>query len=330
MENYLNQAVDFLKNSGYRTFAAIFVLIIGIYIIRNLLKLIKLGILSTEIDTSLVNFILTIVKFVFYLALILYCLSIMRVSMTGFIAALSALTLAIGLSIQNTISSVANGIVLFFIHPFKVGDFIDINGVSGSVREINIMHTILNTPDNRRVIMPNSSVFNGTIVNYSANQIRRVDLKISVDYDADTEFARKVLLEACGKHPLVLKEPAPTVRWNAHNDSYLEFVIKVWTESNNYWSVAWDLDEIACRTLQENGICIPFPQITLSYRDGSEGEKHEKAENDISMKTKPDGKKKIVPPEMEGKFSFVDPTDELPVDDDGSDANSGSEDFNGV
>ena len=269
MENIMDQAVEFLKASGYRTLTAVFVFVMGLIIIKNLVKMIKFGVLSSDMDASLVNFVLNVFKFILFFALILYCLSILQVSMTGFIAAISALTLAIGLSIQNTVSSIANGIMLFFLRPFKVGDFVEISGVSGSVREINVMHTVLNTPDNRRVVMPNSTVFNGVIVNYSANNIRRVEVKISVDYDADTELARKLLLEVCKNHPLVLKEPAPTVRWNAHNDSYLEYVVRVWTENANYWSVAFDLDEKACTTLQKHGICIPFPQLTLSYREDS-------------------------------------------------------------
>lgn len=263
----MNQAVDFLEKSGLKLFTAILVFIFGCMTINNIIRLVKEGLLRTKIETALVNLVLTVVKLSLYVALTLYCLGIMNIPMTGFVATLSALTLAIGLSIQNIISSVANSIVLVGVRPFKVGDFVEISGMSGTIKEINLIHTVINTPDNRRMVIPNSSVFNSTIINYSANDIRRIDIKISVDYDADTELARKVLLEVCQKHPMVLNLPAPQVRWNAHNDSYLEFCMRVWCAKDNYWPVTWDLDEQACKALQNNNICIPFPQITLSYRE---------------------------------------------------------------
>ena len=310
MNDMFGQAIDFLRNSGFRTISAIVIFIIGVKIIKNIVKIIKSGLLSTEIDSSLVKFILTIINFFFYLFMILYCLSIMKIPLTGFVATLSALTLAVGLSIQSIISSVANGIMLVVVHPFKVGDYVDINGVSGTIMEINVLHTILNTPDNRRIIIPNSSVFNGTIINYSANHIRRIDLTFSVDYDTDMEFTRNLIIETVKKHSLVLSEPQPLVKWNAHNDSYIEFVLKVWTDTENYWTVSWDLDEMVCDALMKNGIEIPFPQVTLSYRKNA-APKEEKKKTPVSESVH-----KATKLSMQDAMMYSDIDDDINDDDD--------------
>ena len=273
MRDFLYQVLNFIELKGLTLLTTLSIAIFGFLIIRNLLKIIKIGILHTPIDTTLVNLILTVIKLLLYLTLILYCLNLLDIPLTGFVAAFSALALAIGLAVQNIISSVANSIMLVAVRPFRVGDFVEINGTSGTIQEINLIHTVMNTPDNRRVLIPNSSVFNSSMINYSANEIRRLDVKISIDYDADTELARQVLLEVCQNHSLVLSEPAPQVRWNAHADSYIECVMRVWCRTQDYWPVTWDLDEAACTVLQKNNINIPFPQLTLSYREPAESAK---------------------------------------------------------
>ena len=266
MNAFLTQIGTFFKNSGYSLIAVVFVGFIGFLIIRNLLKISKQLLLQSSLDNSLVHFVQTIFKILLYIALAFYCLSKLKVSLTGFVAALSALTLAIGISIQDIIGGIANGLMLVTTHPFKVNDFVQIGSISGVIKEITLMHTVLNTTDNKLVTLPNKTVFSSDITNYSANPLRRVDFTFGVDYDSNVEEVKKLIVNVCQRHPLVLSEPAPMARLTKQNDSSLDFVARVWCKTEDYWTVYFDLNEQVFAAFCKNGIGVPFPQVTLSYR----------------------------------------------------------------
>ena len=266
MNAFLTQIGTFFKNSGYSLIAVVFVGFIGFLIIRNLLKISKQLLLQSSLDNSLVHFVQTIFKILLYIALAFYCLSKLKVSLTGFVAALSALTLAIGISIQDIIGGIANGLMLVTTHPFKVNDFVQIGSISGVIKEITLMHTVLNTTDNKLVTLPNKTVFSSDITNYSANPIRRVDFTFGVDYDSNVEEVKKLIVNVCQRHPLVLSEPVPMARLTKQNDSSLDFVARVWCKTEDYWTVYFDLNEQVFAAFCKNGIGVPFPQVTLSYR----------------------------------------------------------------
>ena len=266
METFIN----FLDNIGYSILSVIVVLIFGILIIKNILKQIKVILIASTMDNSLVGFVITLLKFGMMLALILLCLSMLNIPITGIVSAISAATLAIGLALKDILSSVANGIMLVVNCPFKEGDYVEIGSVSGSIKELKLLHTVLTTPDNRQVMLPNSQVFATSITNYSVNKVRRMELSVNVDYAEDPEKVKEILLEVAKNHPMVLQDPAPMCHFNYSKDSSIYFFVRVWTKGSDYWTVNWDLNEQLTKTLMENGVQIPFPQVTVSYRKEAE------------------------------------------------------------
>jgi small conductance mechanosensitive channel len=210
--------------------------------------------------------VLTFVRFLLLLALLLLCLYGLGVPLTGVVSAISAATLAIGLAVKDILSSVANGIVLVINCPFKEGDYVEIGGAAGSIKEVKLMHTVLTTPDNKQVMIPNSQVFSAAITNFSANDARRMDIAVDVDYSENPEKVRKILLDVANKHPLVFDEPEPACHFNYSNASSITFNVRVWCKNKDYWTVNWDLNEQLTGTLIKKGVQIPFPQVTVSYR----------------------------------------------------------------
>ena len=258
--------ITFLENIGFPALTVIVELVFGYLIIKNILKQIKVLLIASKMDNSLVNFVVTLIKFGLMLGLILLCLSTLNIPITGIVSAISAATLAIGLALKDILSSVANGIMLVINCPFKEGDYVEIGSVSGSIKELKLLHTVLTTPDNRQVMLPNSQVFATSITNYSVNKTRRMEFSINVDYDEDPEKVKAILLEVASSHPMVLQEPMPMCHYNYSKDSSIYFFVRVWAKSSDYWTVNWDLNEQFTRTLMEKGIQIPFPQVTVSYR----------------------------------------------------------------
>ena len=266
----MEKFVLFMENTGFSLVAVIFTAVLGYLIIGNLLKMLKLALLASSLDNALVNFVLTLVRFALLLALLLLCLAGLGIPLTGIVGAISAATLAVGIAVKDILSSVANGIVLVINCPFKEGDFVEIGSVSGTIKEVKLMHTVLTTPDNRQVMLPNSQVFTTSITNYSINDTRRIDLPVDVDYAEDPEKVKGILLEVASKHPMVLTDPAPACHYNYAKDSSISFNVRIWCRRTDYWTVTWDLNEQLTRTLMENGIQIPFPQVTVSYRQDKE------------------------------------------------------------
>lgn len=259
-----------MGSSLFQIITVIVMAVLGYLIIGNLARLLKMGLLASHLDNALVHFVTTIIRFIMLLLLAMYCLHYLGLPLTGLVSAISALTLAIGLAVKEILASVANGIMLVSTAPFKENDYVEIGGTGGTVREVSLMHTILYTPDNKRIMIPNSQVFSSSIVNYSSSEFRRMDIGVDVDYDEDPEKVRSILMDIVNNHPLVCKEPAPSCHYNYSKDSSIAFNVRVWAKSSDYWTVNWDLNELLTRTLIEKGINIPFPQVTVSYRKDQE------------------------------------------------------------
>ena len=266
MESFL----IFLNNYGFPVLSVVVTALLGRLIIRHVLKQLKVLLVSSKMDNSLVGFVLTLVKFALLLGLILLCLEQLGIPVNGIVSAITAGTLAIGLALKDILSSLANGIMLVINCPFRQGDYVEIGSVAGSVKELKLLHTVLITPDNRQVMIPNSQVFTTPIMNYSVNKTRRLDLQVDVDYAEDPERVKTILLEVTNAHPMVLKDPAPICHYNYSKDSSINFFVRVWVLGANYWALTWDLNEQLTRTLMEKGVNIPFPQVTVSYRKEEE------------------------------------------------------------
>ena len=185
------------------------------------------------------------------------------VEMTSFIAILGAAGLAVGLALSGTLQNFAGGIVILMFKPFKAGDFIDAQGYSGTVSEIQIFNTILKTPDNKTIIIPNGGLSTGAMTNYSSEPLRRVDWTVGIGYGDDVDQARSVLLKMCETDPRILKDPALFIGVSALADSSVNFAVRAWVKAEDYWGVFFDLNENIYKTFNKEGLHIPFPQMDV-------------------------------------------------------------------
>ena len=245
---------------GVRILAAILIFIIG-RIVANVVsggarKAMRRG----EVDENLVGFVASLVRFGVMAFTIIAVISKLGVQTTSFVAVLGAAGLAIGLALQGSLGNFASGVMLLIFRPFKKGDFVEVAGTAGSVNEVSVFTTILTTPDNKKIIVPNSQVTGGVIVNYSATGTRRVDLVAGIGYSDDIGKAKAVLERIVSSHSAILAEPAPVIEVSELADSSVNFVVRPWVNSADYWRVYWDLTEAIKLEFDKEGISIPFPQ----------------------------------------------------------------------
>lgn len=193
-------------------------------------------------------------------------MSMVGVAMTSFIAILGAAGLAVGLALQGSLSNFAGGVLILVFKPYEVGNFIEAQGFMGTVKEIQMFNTILNTPDNKRIVIPNGVLANGSLTNFSSQTTRRVEWTFGVAYGTDYEVAEKVILEVLNNDSRILKEPAPFVGLKEMADSSVNIVARVWTELGDFWPVYWDINKTIYKTFNEKGIEIPFPQVDVHMK----------------------------------------------------------------
>lgn len=211
-------------------------------------------------DPTLVNFLSNVVYGILLVAVILAALDTLGLPVTSLVAVVGAAGLAVGLALKDSLGNFASGVMLVMFRPFIKGDFVEVAGVTGKVDEVRIFSTIMTTPDNKQIIIPNGQVAAGTITNYTANDQRRVDLVIGVGYDDDLKVAREVLTRVCTDHPLTLDEPETSIFVLNLGDSSVDFAVRPWTRTQDYWTVWGDLLEQGKLELEAAGCSIPFPQ----------------------------------------------------------------------
>ncbi len=242
---------------------AIIVLIVGTIFTKLALKLISKGLSKTKLEVTVTKFTVQMAKIVLYVLLITIVLNILGIPSSSIIAVIGTAGVAIGLALQNSLSNVAGGFLLMITKPFKVGDYIVSNGVEGTVSQISILHTQLNSVSNQAIFIPNGLAINATIINNNGNDTRRVDLNFSISYNDDYEKARGIIMEIIQKHPLILKNPAPFVRMSEHGASAIVITSRSWCATSDYWDVYFDLTEQVRAAFIENHIEIPFDQIDV-------------------------------------------------------------------
>ncbi|PTU79979.1 mechanosensitive ion channel protein MscS [Pseudomonas indoloxydans] len=247
-----------LEYSGKLTLAVI-TLLIGWWLISRLTSSIGRMLAARKVDRALSSFIGSLVSIVLRILLLISVASMIGVETTSFIAMIGAAGLAIGLALQGSLANFAGGVLIMLFRPFRAGDWIEAQGVSGSVDSIQIFHTTLKTGDNKVVIVPNGSLSNGHITNYSREPRRRADINIGIDYSSDIKKAREVLLEIA-QDPRVHVEPAPVVFVTGLGDSAVNLSLRVWVATGDFWPVTFAFTEQAKERLTEAGIGIPFPQ----------------------------------------------------------------------
>ncbi|MBC8379331.1 MAG: mechanosensitive ion channel [Planctomycetes bacterium] len=257
MQTYLAEnGVKFLLN----VLAAVAIFIIGRWVARLVSNLLQKGMSKAKIDATLIKFVKNLVYTLLLVFVIIAALGRLGVETGSFIAIIGAAGLAVGLALGGTLSNFASGVLLIIFKPIRVGDFVEAGGATGAVKEIQIFNTILNTPDNKRVNVPNAQVTGGNIINYSVNGTRRVDLVIGVSYEDDLKKARQVLEDVLKADDRVLADPAYTVAVLELGDSSVNFVVRPWVNVADYWGVYFDVTEKCKVALEANGLSVPFPQ----------------------------------------------------------------------
>lgn len=261
---YLEQAKDLLMtygvDYGLALLKAIIILIIGIWILKAIRRGFAKILDKRQIDPSLKPFLVSLVYNLLLVMLILTVLSTLGIQMTSFVAIIGAAGLAVGLALQGTLQNFAGGVIILVLRPFKVGDYIEGGGHAGTIKEIQIFNTVMMTPDNKKIIIPNGGLSNDSIVNYSAQDTRRVDMVFGIGYDDDIKKAKDLLESILSSDDRVLKDPAYTVAVSELADSSVNFVVRPWVNAADYWGVYFDMHEKIKTEFDKAGISIPFPQ----------------------------------------------------------------------
>jgi small conductance mechanosensitive channel len=245
---------------GIRIAVALAIFIIGRWIAKWLTSVLRKVMTRGKLDEMLINFLGNIVYMVLLLAVVMAALDHLGIQTTSLLAVFGAAGLAIGLALKDSLANFSSGVMIILFRPFKVGDFIEAGGASGVVEEVRMFATILRTGDNREIILPNGQIYGGMIINYSAKATRRIDLVFGIGYDDDIARAKQIMEEIMQKDERILADPAPSVAMGELGDSSVNFNVRPWVNSGDYWPVRADLLEKIKLAFDANGISIPYPQ----------------------------------------------------------------------
>ena len=269
---YQEQGVSMALEYAPKIFLALITLIVGLWIVRGATAVFRRALDARRVDATLTPFLTSLLGWTLKAALGISVVSILGIETTSFVAVLGAAGLAIGLALQGSLQNFAGGVLLLIFRPYRVGDLIEAQGELGVVQEIQIFTTVILSPQNRRVILPNGAVANGNIVNLSAESHVRVDCTVGVAYDADLKQAKAVLTEMVKATPKVLAEPEPVIAVSELGDSSVNLVVRPYADPEDYWDVFFAVTE-GCKTcLDKAGIAIPFPQRDVHlFQHGASG-----------------------------------------------------------
>lgn len=249
---------------GFTLLKAALILAIGHYAVVFILKLLTKSFEKVKMDVSLEKFFLKVVNITLHIIVLLSALNALGISTTGLLAALSGAVVAIALALKDSLGSIAGGIIILLTKRFETGDYIEINGDEGTVTQVDLMHTTLKTLDNRHVVIPNAVALNSRIVDYSSEDLRRLDVVFQIGYGDDSEKAKQIILDTVNKHKMALNEPEePFARVTGFGESAVEITLRVWCERANYWQLKFDILEQIKTEFDQNGISIPFNQLAV-------------------------------------------------------------------
>lgn len=251
------------QDYGLRLISAILTVVIGLWIAKAITNGVKRMMQKKDVDISLQPFLGGIVSALLKILVCITALGMLGVQMTSFIAILGAAGLAVGMALSGTLSNFAGGVMILIFKPFKAGDFIEAQGHMGTVSEIQIFNTILKTPDNKTIIIPNGGLSTGSMTNFSTEPLRRVDMTFGIGYGDSIEKAKEVLGKIIEADDRILKDPEPFVRVSQLGDSSVNFAVRLWCSGADYWGIYFDMNEKVYDTFAENGLNIPFPQMDV-------------------------------------------------------------------
>lgn len=254
---------DIVMTYGPRVVFAIITLIVGLWIVKILVNVIGKGLDKGDVDEALKGFFSSISGVLLKVLVYITALSVLGIEMTSFVAVLAAAGFAIGMALSGTLQNFAGGVMILLFKPFKIGDYIDAQGHSGSVKEIQVFNTILTTPDNKTIILPNGPLSTGSMVNYSTEPKRRVDWTVGIGYGDDVDKAYEVIEKLLAGDDRILDDPKPFIAVKELADSSVNFVVRAWVNSADYWGVFFRMNEEVYKTFDKEGLSIPYPQTDV-------------------------------------------------------------------
>ena len=263
LEGFINSLIEQGSHLGWTIIKAIIVFVVGRFIIRMINKLVRRILTKRDFDPSVKTFVGSLVNVTLMILLIISVVGALGVQTTSFAALLASAGVAIGMALSGNLSNFAGGLIILLFKPYKVGDYIESQGVGGTVREIQIFHTILLTADNKNIFIPNGSLSSGVVTNIGNESTRRVEWTFGVEYGSDYEHVKRVIESVLAQDARVLNEPAPFIALSALADSSVNVVVRVWVKSSDYWGVYFDTNKAIYATFNAEGIGFPFPQLTV-------------------------------------------------------------------
>lgn len=262
--------IDLGTSAGTKLLYALLILIVGLKLSKWIAGRLSNLHAFKNMDRSASRFICNILKIALNATVIIAAAITIGVPATSFITILGSAGLAVGLALQGSLSNLAGSLMIMMFKPYKLGDYIKVDSIEGTVADINIFYTVIDTLDNKRISCPNGTLSNSNIINFSAKDIRRVDITYSVDYSSDVENVKKTLLDTAAALPKTLTDPAPEARMIAQSDSSLDFALRVWCKTEDYWDVYFGMNEGVKKAFDERGIEIPFPQMDIHIKQPSD------------------------------------------------------------
>lgn len=263
LEKVIQQIITFSVDAGKSILLAAVIFIAGRFLISVINRLVVQMMERRKIDATIQSFLRSFINILLTILLLISVVSALGVNTTSFAALLASAGVAIGMALSGNLQNLAGGLIILLFKPYKVGDYIDAQGVSGTVKEIQIFHTVLTTPDNKIIYVPNGSLSSGSVTNYSLSALRRVDWTIGVEYGTEIEKVRQTALDLIKKDSRILTDPAPFIALSALADSSVNITIRAWTKNEDYWGVFFDMNQNIYEVFNKEGIAFPFPQVTV-------------------------------------------------------------------
>lgn len=263
LEQILANILNWLATEGVKILVAFIVLVVSFFIIKRVARRVYRSMEKRKVDKTVSKVVFHIIDYGAKAIVAVCLLGYLGIETSSIAALITSLGVGVGLAVQGALSNFAGGILIIFTRPFKIDDYIEACGVGGTVEDINLIHTVLRTPDNKVITLPNGTLANENIVNYSVKDTRRVDFVFAIDYAADFALAQRLLFSIFEAHELVLSDPAPFVRMKEHGDSAIKITARAWVKSADYWTVYFDVTERVKEIFDKNGIVIPFNQLDV-------------------------------------------------------------------
>jgi len=263
LTQYMDTAVEMVMAYGPKLLLAILVLIIGLWIVNRIVRVMDKGMERAGTEPTLAKFLQSLVSIGLKALVLISVASMVGIETTSFIAILGAAGLAVGLALQGTLANFAGGVLILLFRPYKVGDYIDAQGVNGTVASIQIFNTVITTPDNKTIIVPNGSISNGIITNFSTEPTRRVDFVFGIGYGDDMKKAKDIIARLVAADERSLKDPEPQIVVSNLGESSVDITVRVWVNAEDYWGLKFDLTEAVKAAFDAEGVSIPFPQRDL-------------------------------------------------------------------